>query len=78
MKLLTKQVQDLPRQYRRTNREWPSAPSVFVSRIVKQLSDIGRFIQVNILHKLHIKVSPTVRSQAVELFEEMVLQTTDL
>ena len=78
MQVLIRQVQDLPRQYRRTNREWPSSPSTFMPRIVKQLNDMAHTLQVNILSKPQIKASPALHSQVVELFELMVLQTTGL
>ncbi|VDN98810.1 unnamed protein product [Rodentolepis nana] len=75
---LTKHVQELPRQYRRTNREWPSAPSAFMPRITRQLQDLAHILQDNILTKPQVEASPALRAQFTELFEQMVLQTTNM
>ncbi|KAM7540050.1 hypothetical protein Aperf_G00000036271 [Anoplocephala perfoliata] len=78
MQSLTKQVQELPRLYRRTNREWPSSPSAFMPRIVRQLTDLAHSLQANILNKLQVEASSTLHAQVAELFEQMVLQTTNM
>nr|CDS32998.1 oligomeric Golgi complex subunit 2 [Hymenolepis microstoma] len=75
---LTKQVQELPRQYRRTNREWPSTPSAFMPRIARQLQDLAHILQDNILIKPQVEASPALRALFTELFEQMVLQTTNM
>ncbi|CDS41124.1 oligomeric Golgi complex subunit 2 [Echinococcus multilocularis] len=78
MQALIKQIQDLPRQYRRTNRNWPSTPSAFMPRILKQLTDLTQVLQSGILSKPQVAPSPFLRSQVVELFERIVLQTTNM
>lgn len=78
MQGLTKQIQDLPRQYRRTNRDWPSTPSAFMPRIVKHLTDLARVLQTGVLSKPQVEASPVLRSQVVQLFEKIVLQTTNM
>ncbi|KAL5111185.1 Conserved oligomeric Golgi complex subunit 2 [Taenia crassiceps] len=78
MQSSTKQIQDLPRQYRRTNRDWPSTPSAFMSRIVEHLTDLAQVLQSGVLSKPQVEASPVLHSKFVELFERIVLQTTNM
>lgn len=78
MQALTKLVQELPRQYRRTNREWPSTPSAFMPRIARQLTDLAHILQDDILTKPQAEALPALRAHVAELFEQMVLQTTNM
>ncbi|VUZ53022.1 unnamed protein product [Hymenolepis diminuta] len=75
---LTKSVQELPRYYRRTNREWPSTPSAFMPRITRQLTDLAHILQDDILTKPQAEALPALRAHVAELFGQMVLQTTNM
>lgn len=78
MESLTRQVQDLPRQYRRTNRDWPSSASGFMTRIAGQLVDLAHLWQRDILAKPRVAASPDLVSQITAIFEQLVLKTTQL
>lgn len=80
MQSLVRQVQDLPRQYRRTNREWPSCESPYMASMVKQLIELNSVMDDirYIFNRETSDLDYQTYDKVLLLFDELVLQTSKM
>ncbi|BHF58647.1 Conserved oligomeric Golgi complex subunit 2 [Sparganum proliferum] len=77
MRGLIRQVQDLPRKYRRTSREWPTSPSHYMLSINKNLSTLAEEM-TSALTRSGPASSENLENEIKTLFDDLVLETTQM
>nr|VZI24732.1 unnamed protein product [Spirometra erinaceieuropaei] len=77
MRGLIRQVQDLPRKYRRTSREWPTSPSHYMLSINKNLSTLAEEM-TSALTRSGSASSQNLENEIKTLFDDLVLETTQM
>ncbi|VDN15579.1 unnamed protein product [Dibothriocephalus latus] len=77
MKVLIRQVQDLPRKYRRTSRDWPTSPSTYMLSMNKKLSSLAEEVTTALTRSGSVS-SADLEGELKVLFDDLVLKTTQM